>query len=77
MTEYEILNTTINGKKIVDMGTMEFMQWLSKKLNNLANPSSDIVALNTLIKFPPMGGKYPDVEKVKIIQKLLMNNITI
>jgi hypothetical protein len=77
MTELEILNSEFGGIKIKDMTAMQFFQWLSKKLNGVVNASSEIVALNTLLTFPPMSKTYPEGEKIKIIQKLIKNNIKI
>ena len=77
MNEIEILNSVVGGRKIKEMGAMEFFQWLARKLNGIENPSSEIVALNALIVSPPMSRLYPDEEKIKIIQKLIKNNIKI
>lgn len=68
--EIDILNLNIGGMTLREMGTMVFLQWLAKKLNNLRAYSADVVELTTLISSPPMSRMFPEDEKIRIIKKL-------
>ena len=72
MTDFEVLQYEIGGIKLSEVGTMTFLQWVAKKMNNVVADLMDKQIMNeltTMIKYPPFG-KMSDDSKIAIIRKL-------
>lgn len=66
----EILDCPFAGTTIREVGSMTFMAWVATKMNGVQAYKADTQELLGLISNPPIG-KIPDIEKIRIIRKLL------
>lgn len=71
MTDKEILDSVVGGMAIRDMSAMTFYGWMSDKLNGVPAYKAATQELVSLVSAPPMSRLVPELEKVRIVRKLL------
>jgi len=77
LTDKEILDTEIGGRLIRDFSAIEFLGWVSSKMNGLATYTAANQELRLAVANPPMGRLMSDLEKCRIVRKLLTLNVTL
>jgi len=75
--ELDILNIKVGQTTIKEMSAMSFIQWMSKKLNEVPSYDATTVELTGLISRPPMSRIMIDDEKIRIVRKLMKLNVKI
>lgn len=74
-SDKDILDKDVGGITIRDMSSLDFMGWLSARVNGLPSYSAATVELTMAISNPPMGRTMPELEKVRLFRKLLELNV--
>ena len=69
-TDKDILDYSIAGSTIRDLGSMTFMSWVLNKVDGAPTYRADTQELIGLAKNAPIG-KMPEKEKIRVVRKLL------
>jgi hypothetical protein len=77
MTDKEILDTVTGGQTIKEMTAITFFAWLADKMNGLSTYTAANQELSLAILNPPMSRVYPELEKIRLVRKLLDLGVTI
>lgn len=77
MTDKEILDTVLGGVTVRDMTAITFLGWMANKLNGAPAYKAANQELIGLIGQPPMSASMPDMEKCRIIRRLMEMDIEI
>jgi len=77
LTDVQILDYKIGDRALKDMGSLEFLGWISKKINGVSAYSAANQELVAAISNPPMGAKMPDEEKIRLVRKLISTGINL
>lgn len=68
--EVDILRLDIGGVTLKEASAITFLQWVAKKLNNVATYSATVTELRMLVSNPPMTRLMSEDQKIGIIRKL-------
>lgn len=77
MDDAQILDFKVGERAIKDMGSLEFLGWLSKKINGVSSYSAGAVELTAAISSPPISSNMPETEKIRLVRKLLSIGVTL
>lgn len=71
MQDKEILESIIGGITVREMTSLTFLQWVSSKMNGLNTYTGRNQELVAALSSPPLSGKMPESEKIRLVRKLL------
>ena len=77
ITDKEILDSVVGGQSIKEMTAITFFAFLADKMNGLSTYTAANQELSLAIQNPPMTRFYPEIEKVRLIRKLLSLGVTL
>lgn len=70
LSEMEILKMNVGGRTVLEMGALEFLQWVAAKCNNLQGQSADAVRLQLKVKNVPFGRFMSEFEKIETVRTM-------
>ena len=77
MKDKEILDFKVGDETIRDMSTITFFQWIAKKIDGTSSTSGAATELRLAISSPMLAGRLEDSERIRLVNKLLLLNISL